>query len=154
MRAAVQALTAWPDLAAAPDLLQIARSTTNSAERDLAFIGYVKLVRESGATADEKLKLLTQATTLASSSPEKMLVLAGLGDIPSGASLRLVTPYLSDPAVVEEAGAVAVRITEKLDPKFSAEIGVALNQVLKSAKSPQVLDPARKRMEQLKLPIQ
>jgi HEAT repeat protein len=152
--AAVQALTAWPDLTAAPDLLQIVRSTTNSAERDPAFNGYVKLVRESGATADEKLKLLTQAMTLAGSSPEKILVLAGLGDIPSGASLRLVTPYLSDPAVVEEAGAVAVRIAEKLDPRFSAEIGVALNQVLKAAKSPQVLDPARKRMEQLKLPIE
>jgi hypothetical protein len=97
---------------------------------------------------------LTQATTLAKSSQEKMLVLAGLGDIPSGASLRLVTPYLADPEVVEAAGAVAVRISEKLDPKFSEEIGVALNQVLKSAKSPQVLDPARKRMEQLKLTIQ
>ena len=152
--AAVRALNAWPDLAAAPDLLLIVRSTSNAAERELAFLGFVKLVRESGATPDEKLKLLTQAATLAGSSQEKMLVLAGLGDIPSGASLRLVTPYLADPAVVEAAGAVAVRITEKLDPKFSEEIGVALNQVLKSAKSPQVLDPARKRMEQLKLPIQ
>ncbi len=152
--AAVRALASWPDLAAAPDLLQIARTTTNNAERDLAFGAYVKLVRESTASADEKLKLLTQATGLAASAQEKMLVLAGLGDIPSGAALRLVTPYLADPAVVESAGAVAVRIAEKLDPKFSAEIGVALNQVLKSAKSPQVLEPARKRMEQLKLPIE
>ena len=152
--AAVRALTTWPDLAAAPDLLQIVGSTPNGAERDVAFLGFVRLVRESGATPDEKLKRLTQATPLAKSSQEKMLVLAGLGDIPSGASLRLVTPYLADPAVVEAASAVAVRITEKLDPKFSEEIGVALNQVLKSAQSPQVLDPARKRMEQLKLPIQ
>ncbi len=152
--AAVRALTTWPDLSAAPDLLQIIGSTSNGAERDVAFLGFVRLVRESGATPDEKLKRLTQATTLAKSSQENMLVLAGLGDIPSGASLRLVTPYLADPAVVEEAGAVAVRISEKLDPKFSEEIGVALNQVLKSAKSPQVLDPARKRMEQLKLTIQ
>ena len=152
--ASVRALTTWPDLAAAADLLQIVGSTPNGTERDVAFLGFVRLVRESGATPDEKLKRLTQATTLAKSSQEKMLVLAGLGDIPSGASLRLVTPYLADPAVVEEAGAVAVRISEKLDPKFSEEIGVALNQVLKSAKSPQVLDPARKRMEQLKLTIQ
>lgn len=151
--AAVRALTVWPDLAAAPEVLQIVRSTANPAERDLAFAGYVRMVRDSGASADEKLKLLTEAASLANSSPEKMLVLAGLGDVPSGASLRLVTPYLADPAVVEEAGAVAVRIAEKLDPKFSEEIGVALNQVLKSAKSPQVLNPARKRMEQLKLPI-
>ncbi len=152
--AALRALTAWPEIAAAPDLLQIARTTTSSAERDLAFVGFVRLVRESGATADEKLRQLSQAATLASSPSEKMLVLAGLGDIPSGASLRVVTPYLSDPAVVEEAGAVAVRISEKLDPKFSDEIGVALNQVLKSAKSPPVLEAARKRMAQLKLPVQ
>lgn len=152
--AAVQALTAWPDLGAAPELLQIVRTTSNNAERDQAFAGYVKLVRESGVSAEEKLKLLTEATTLANNGPEKMAVLAGLGDIPSVASLRLVTPYLADPALVEAAGAVAVRITEKLDPKLADEIGAALNQVLKSAKSPQVLDPARKRMEQLKLPIQ
>jgi HEAT repeat protein len=152
--AALRALTAWPEIAAAPDLLQISRATTSSAERDLAFVGFVRLVRESGATADEKLRQLSQAATLASSPSEKMLVLAGLGDIPSGASLRVVTPYLSDPAVVEEAGAVAVRISEKLDPKFSDEIGVALNQVLKSAKSPPVLEAARKRMAQLKLPVQ
>ena len=150
----MRALTTWPDLAAAPDLLQIVGSAGNGAERDVAFLGFVRLVRESGAAPDGKLKWLTQATTLAKGSQEKMLVLAGLGDIPSGASLRLVTPYLADPAVVEEAGAVAVRISEKLDPKFSEEIGVALNQVLKSAKSPQVLDSARKRMEQLKLTIQ
>lgn len=152
--AAVRALTTWPDLGAAPDLVQIVGATANGTERDVAFLGFVRLVRESGTTPDEKLKWLTQASTLAKSSQEKMLVLAGLGDIPSGASLRLVTPYLADPAVVEEAGAVAVRISEKLDPKFSEEIGVALNQVLKSAKSPQVVDPARKRMQQLKLTIQ
>jgi HEAT repeat protein len=152
--AAVRALTTWPDLAAAPDLLQIIGSTPNGVERDVAFLGFVRLARESGATPDEKLKQLTQAMPLAKSSQEKMLLLAGLGDIPSSASLRLVTPYLADPEVVEAAGAVAVRISEKLDPKFSEEIGVALNQVLKSAKSPQVLDPARKRMEQLKLTIQ
>ena len=73
--AALRALTAWPEIAAAPDLLQIARATTSGAERDVAFVGFVRMVRESGATADEKLRLLSQAATLASSPSEKMLVL-------------------------------------------------------------------------------
>jgi hypothetical protein len=152
--AAVHALAEWPDPAAAPDLLQLVRSATNTNQRDLVFRGYVRLARESGATAAEKLTMLTEAATLTTSPQEKMLVLAGLGDILSVESLRLVTPYLSDPAVADEAGAVAVKIAEKLDAKDSADIGTSLNQVLKSAKSPQVLDKARKRMDQLKLPVQ
>ncbi len=152
--AAGRSLADWPDSAAAPDLLQIVRTATNSNQRDLAFRGYVRLARESGATAAEKLNILTEAATLTTSPPEKLLVLAGLGDILSVESLRLVTPHLSDPAVADEAGAAAVKIAEKLDAKDSADIGAALNQVLKSAKSPQVLDKARKRMDQLNLTIQ
>ncbi len=152
--AAVRALADWPDSATAPDLLQIVRSATGGNQREVAFRGFVRLARESGATAAEKLTLLTEAASLAASPQEKMLILAGLGDILTVESLRKVTPYLPDPAVSDEAGAVAVKIAEKLDAKDSAEIGTALNQVLKSAKSQQVLDKARKRMDQLKLTIE
>jgi HEAT repeat protein len=152
--AAVRALSEWPDSAAAPDLLQLVRAGTNGNQRDLAYRGYVRLARESGATAAEKLTLLAEAATLATSPQDKMLVLAGLGDILTVESLRLVTPHLADPAVADEAGAAAVKIAEKLEGKDSADIGTALNQVLKSAKSQQVLDKARKRMDQLNLTVQ
>lgn len=152
--AALSSLSAWPDMAAAPDLLQIVRAKANNADRELAFRGYVRLVRESELSGGEKLKRLSEVAALADGTPEKMLVLAGFGDVISVESLQLVTPHLADPAVVEEAGAVAVKIAEKLDAKHAGEIGSALNQVLKSARSPQILDRARKRMEQLKLPVQ
>ncbi|MCU0783770.1 MAG: HEAT repeat domain-containing protein [Verrucomicrobia bacterium] len=152
--AAVRALADWPDAAAAPDLLQLARSATSGNGRDVAFCGYVRLARESESNTTVKLKMLTEAATLATSTPEKKLVLAGLGDILTVESLRLVTPHLSDAAVADEAGAVAVNIAEKLGTKDAADIGVALNQVLKSAKLPQVLNPARKRMNELKLKVQ
>lgn len=152
--AAVEAFAGWPDLAAAPDLLEMIRSTATGAERDLAFRGYVRMVRESDIAGGEKLRRLSVVASLASGAPEKMLALAGFGDVISVESLKLVLPYLEDPAVVEEAGAVAVKIAGKLDARHSAEIGPALNQVLKSAKSAQVLDPARKRLDQLKLPVQ
>jgi len=97
---------------------------------------------------------LTEAATLANSPAEKKLVLAGLGDILTVESLQVVNPHLSDAAVADEAGAVAVKIAEKLDAKNSTDIGTSLNQVLKSAKSPQVLEKARKRMGELKLPVQ
>jgi len=85
---------------------------------------------------------------------EQMLVLAGLGDIPSVAALRLVTPHLSDPALADAAGAAVVGIAEKLDAKDAEVLGPALNQVLKSAKSAPILDQARKQLDRLKLPVQ
>lgn len=152
--AAVRALADWSDAAAAPDLLQLVRSAASGNQREAAFRGYVRLARESIAPTTGKLKSLSEAASLAASTPEKMLVLAGLGDTLTVESLRQVTPYLSDAAVADEAGAVAVKIAAKLDAKDSADIGKALNQVLKSAKSSQVLDQARKRMDELKLPVQ
>lgn len=152
--AAVRALAEWPDAAPASDLLQLVRATASGPQRDVAFRGYVRLARESSASAAEKLKALSDVSTLAANAQEKSLLLAGLGDILTVESLRLVTPHLSDAAVADEAGAAAVKIAEKLDAKESADIGKALNQVLKSSKSEPVLAKARKRMEQLNLTIE
>lgn len=153
-KAALQALAGWPDAAAMPELLRIVRAGGDDAERGTALRGYVRLARESGGSAEEKLKQLSEAATLAKNAQEKMLVLAGLGDIPSVGALKLAASNLSDAAVAEEACAVTVKIAEKLDAKHGAEIGTALNQVLKTAKSTQVLEAARKRLNQLKLPIE
>lgn len=152
-KAALQALAGWPDTAAMPELLRIARTGGDSTERGTALRGYVRLARESGASAEDKLKQLSEAATLATNTQEKMLVLAGLGDVPSVDALKLAASNLSDAEVAEEASAVTVKIAEKLDAKHGAEIGTALNQVLKTAKSTQVKEAARKRLNQLKLPI-
>lgn len=153
-KSALQALAGWPDAAAMPELMRIVRAGGNDTERGTALRGYVRLARESGASAEDKLKQLSEAATLATNTQEKMLVLAGLGDIPSVDAMKLATSHLSDAAVAEEASAVAVKIAEKLDAKHADDIGAALNQVLKTAKSSQVQDAARKRLNQLKLPIQ
>jgi len=153
-KAALQALASWPDSAAMPELLRIVRAGGDNDERGTALRGYVRLARESGASAEDKLKQLSEAATLATNTQEKMLVLAGLGDIPSVDALKLAASNLSDATIAEEASAVTVKIAEKLDAKHGAEIGTALNQVLKTAKSSQVKEAARKRLNQLKLPIE
>jgi hypothetical protein len=153
-KSALQALASWPDTAAMPELLRIVRAGGEGSERGTALRGYVRLARESGASAEDKLKQLSEAATLATNPQEKMLVLAGLGDIPSVDALKLAASHLSDETVAQEAGAVAVKIAEKLDPKHGADIGPVLNQVLKTTKSSQVQAAARKRLNQLKLPIE
>lgn len=150
---ALRALAEWPDAAAVPELLQVVRATAAGKARDAAFRGYVRLARESSAAAGDRVNSLTTLATLATSADEKKLILAASGDILAVESLRFAMPYLTDAAVIEEASSVAVRISEKLEVKDAADIGPALNQVLKSSKSQPVLDKARKRLEQLKLPV-
>ena len=153
-KAALHALASWPDGAAMPELLRLARAGGDDAERGTALRGYVRLARESNAGAEEKLKQLSEAASLATNTQEKMLVLAGLGDIPSAGTLKLAASYLSDENVAQEACAVTLKIAEKLEAKYGPEVGPALNQVLKIAKSSQIKDSARKRLNQLKLPIE
>ncbi|MGO8697317.1 MAG: HEAT repeat domain-containing protein [Limisphaerales bacterium] len=147
--AAVRTLTEWPDSAAAPALLQVIGTATENSERDLAFSGYINLIRESAAANDEKLKSFIAAAHLARTPGDKRLVLAGLGDISSVESLRAVTPYLSEAEVAEDASASTLRIAESLSPNFAAEITPVLTQVLRVSKSEPMLEKARNRLKQL-----
>jgi HEAT repeat protein len=147
--ASVRTLADWADPAAAPDLLEIARAYTNSTHRVLALRGYVRLASESGASVEEKFRMLNEVAPLASNAEDKKLMLSGFGDITTIESLRRVSEYLSDPQVAEEAGAAAIRIATKLDAKEKDGIAPVLNEVLKTVKSESVQSQARKRLEAL-----
>jgi HEAT repeat protein len=149
--AGIRALSDWPDVSAAPDLLQVAQSSTEPVHRALAFRGYIRVASEHAPSTGAKLKLLRDAFPVANSADDKKLLLSSLADIPSVESLQLVAPMLSQPALADEAGAAAVKIAEKLNAKFKSDMAPVLNQVLKTAKSEPVLEKARKRIEQLGL---
>ena len=147
--AAVRTLTEWPDSTAAPTLLQVVGKATENSERDLAFSGFINLIRESAAANGEKLKSFIAAANLARTPADKRLVLAGLGDVSSVESLRAVTPYLSQAEVAEDASASALRIAESLGPNFAGEMTPVLTQVLRVSKSEPMREKARNRLKQL-----
>ncbi len=147
--AATRTLVDWNDPAVAPDLLQIARESTEPAQRVVALRAYVRLVSETHSSPEDKVRMLKEAVSIASSPEVKKLVLSGLAETVSVESLRLVTEYVSEAPLAEEAGAAAVKLSDRLDPKYKDDIGLALNRVLKTAKSEAVLAQARKRMEAL-----
>ena len=147
--AAVRTLTEWPDSSAAPVLLQVIATTTENSEHDLAFSGFINLIRESAAANDEKLKCLSAAANLARTLGEKKLVLVGLGDICSVESLHAVTPYLSEAEAAEDASASALRIADNLSPNFAAETTSVLTQVLRVSKSEPMQEKVRNRLKQL-----
>ena len=151
--AAIRALAEWPDLAAAPDLLQIVRTTGNASHRSLAFSGLVRLGREAEAPVAERQKVLAQALDCVRSDDDKKLVLSGLAQVPTLESLRVATGLLaSTPGLADEAGAAVVKIVTGLDAKNKAEAVSALEQVINTAKAATVVDDARKQLRALNDP--
>jgi HEAT repeat protein len=84
--AAVRALAAWPDEAAAADLLSLARDAERPALKALAMRGYLRLA--SGAQDEAaRTQMLSQVRPIADTVEARKMLLAALGDTPSAAAL-------------------------------------------------------------------
>jgi len=123
--AAVRALAAWPDEAAAGDLLALARDAESATHRALALRGYLRL---AVAQKDEaaRVKLLEQVRPIAKTADAKRMLLAGLGASPSGAALEMALSFLGDAEVRAEASAAVLSICRAMGPKQRAAVRSAL----------------------------
>lgn len=134
--AAVRSLADWPDAAAAPDLLELARSAAKPAHQVLALRGYVRL---AGAMTErpeaERLAMYAAALAAARRPDEKRLVLGALGDMKSADALQMVVPLLADEALREEAAAAAVKIARGLGADSREAVRAAMKKVLAAAQT-------------------
>ena len=109
-RAAILALSSWPDAGPSDELLQVAESSDSQVERVLALRGFIELTRiESDRPESESIDRFQTAMGLATETGEKRMVLAGLGDLYSVAALEITVPYLDDPTLRPEAEAALLR---------------------------------------------
>lgn len=129
--AALRVLCDWPDAEALPKLAQLAKSAADPVIRILALRGYVRLADLSEAANGQKLATLKDALALAGRDEERKLVLAALGKVRSVESLALVSPYLENPALKEEASLAAVAIAENLPAPRPAQVADTMRQVVK-----------------------
>jgi HEAT repeat protein len=113
---AARSMCATRDAGLLPDLLELARTSTELNLRVLALEGYVRLVREdaSGFNAARRAELLQPAYELAARPEEKRLVLSALTAAPHRGSLQLAERALSDSAVKTEAEIACVQIAKAL----------------------------------------
>jgi HEAT repeat protein len=108
---AVRALAEWPDDSAADTLLAMARGSEKQTEQVLALRGYVRLAGlSSKRPAAQTLLMYKSALDAAKRPEEKRLAIAGLSGVRSVESLKLVAPFIDDPAIQAEAAVAAVRI--------------------------------------------
>lgn len=129
--AAIRALADWEDVAAAPELLNVARTAESQVHQVLALRGYVRVVGASSRPAGEKVRLLQEALTVAKRPDEKKLVLGGLSTLRTVEALQAVAPALDDPELVAEASMAAVRIALPQDAKQRPLSGAAVVEVLR-----------------------
>jgi hypothetical protein len=144
---AFRGLVAWPDVAAAPDLLAIARSDKTLRRKVLALQGMIRLAGPAGKLpADHALKLLTDAMSLAGRPDEKKLALAAVGEIKHPAAIDLAAKSLVDPALEVEAAIAVVKIAKSLRATNPDAAAAAIQKVLDVCKSPAARQPAESAM--------
>jgi HEAT repeat protein len=129
--AAVRAFSDWGDAAAAPDVLNLARTSTNQTYQVLALRGLDRMLRQKGRSNDDKIKLYSEALSIAKRDEEKRLLISGLGEIREPAALTLVQPYLADANLKEDAASSATRIAKDWNADRLKDARPTLEQVVK-----------------------
>jgi HEAT repeat protein len=111
--AAVGALSRWPDLSGAAELLRLASTTQNREHFRTAAQGYMRLVGRSEMPAGEKLASYQRLLALATEDADRRSVIAGIGRIREPESLRLLSRYLGDPALRDAAGSALLDLASR-----------------------------------------
>lgn len=111
-RAAILALSEWPDTTPLPDLFETARTASDPAHQALAFRGAMQLIAVPNPARPprETVKLLVEAMALAKQADEKRSVLSMLPRYPVRESLDLARTLVNDPEVGAEAKAAVARL--------------------------------------------
>ncbi|MCX6908880.1 MAG: HEAT repeat domain-containing protein [Verrucomicrobia bacterium] len=131
---AQRTLCDWQTADALPDVMQIAKTTTDKKFKVLALRGQLRLLPMQDASIDEKFASLKEAMALIERDEERRLALAALGEIPTAESLALVTPYLAVGNLKGEASIAAVAISARIVGKNPAQVAAAMQQVTTSDK--------------------
>jgi len=101
-QAAINALSAWSDVSAAPELFMITKETNDPVLKNQALMGYVATISKSNYPADEKVIYLRNAMQLAQTVPQKKLILKELADNKTFPALLYLSKYLDDPQLKDD----------------------------------------------------
>ncbi|HPD17202.1 MAG TPA: HEAT repeat domain-containing protein [Planctomycetota bacterium] len=158
--AAIRALAEWPDAAAAPDLLEIARTAATETHQVLAIRGYIRVCRlQSNRPAAETAKMLIVGLETAKRPDEKRQAISGLAEARDLAALQAVVPCLEVEALKEEAAHAAVRIGRDIwnHPANAEAVKAAMQKVLEVTKNDglrkqaqETLDRAQQKLREAK----
>ena len=140
---AVRALATWTAPNAITPLLDIASTSENKVHRVLAIRGVIYLARLKETPQADALAALAKAMTLAD-NPEKLQVLAALGEIPTIESFKMLAPCVGENALAEAACSAAVKIAPKVMDKDKDLVRATLEKVVANTKNQRTKRDAEK----------
>jgi len=139
--AAVRSLANWPDAAAAPDLLRLAKDSRSKVHRVLALRGYLRLASKAASDAD-RLKMLQRIRPIATTAESKRLLLAALAEAPDSGALQVAVSFLDDTDVRSEAAAAALRIGRAIVGSDRQAVAAAMATLVAKSKDEAVVKQA------------
>jgi HEAT repeat protein len=111
-KAAIRALSEWPNATPKDDLLQVAQTAAVPADKVLALRGYIDLLSNlpDDASREEKTALFRRAFDLDPSPQELQKALSGLMRVGGMEAMELAAKYLDNEEVKEEAATTVARL--------------------------------------------
>ncbi|MHC4694043.1 MAG: HEAT repeat domain-containing protein [Planctomycetota bacterium] len=146
---AIKALSAWPNMAVAEDLLKVVRSTSNRTHRVLALRGYIDLVDAASLSAAGKLERYRQAMELADRDSEKKKVLSVLAKLNNLEAFQMAMSKLDEPSLKNEAAQAACVIAEKIYTKKGRQIKGDLEKIIEANVSESIEQKAREILQNI-----
>ena len=140
---AMRVLSDWPDAAAAPHLLAVAKTATKTSHQVLGLRGYVRLAGQE-LSDDVKAKMLSEALDLAKRPEEKRLVVGAWGTVFTVQAFQVAAKFLDDPQVAGEAATAAIAIGDKVAGKAKAEVAAAMRKIIDTTKNDRLKRDAQK----------
>ncbi len=131
--AAVRALAEWSDLAAAPILLELAKTTANDRYAIVALQGCLRLAGASERSSGDALNLYRDVLKAAKRADEKKQALAGLANVTAMESADVIRGYLKDAALSSDAAMAGVRLARQLGPVNPAASQALLEEIKSTA---------------------
>jgi len=161
-KAAIRALVAWSSSAPMADLLRVAKEDQDKANQILALGGYLRMLGQpetgagrrqqgqSAAASEQRVQAYREAMALATRTEDRRLVLAGLAGVAHEEALKMVQPYLDDPALTREAFISYEKIAESLARRQPAVAKEALQRVLEKAADSGLRDQAKRALDRIR----
>lgn len=148
--AAIGALSRWPDVSAADELLRLAAATPSREQARLAIQGYARLVARSSLPADRRLAALEKAMALAGADDaDKRAVLSAIASVRDPGSLRLLARSLDEPGLREAAAAAVIGLAARQSPEERWLSGHQAYSVLRRAEAALSDPAARERADRI-----
>lgn len=148
--AAVRSLADWPDMAAAPDLLAVAKADTKETNQVLALRGYLRLAGLPERTTEERVSMCREALACTKRADVKRLILGVLAEASSLEALAMACPMIEDSALKNEAAVAVAKIAKSLGNKVPENARPALEAARTISKDKKVIADAEDALKKIK----